>query len=116
MQTSYDYINAQIKQAGLIPKDIASYCGTGGLFNCILPAEVEIFPQGLYSAGSTNIEGDLIIDPSQAPVTFDTTRSSAGVVGTSVTWSHTIGSGSNRLLVVSISLNSFSGQTLATLT
>lgn len=45
IRTSYSYINAQIKQAGLTPVDISGWCGI--LNNCVLGAGI---PHGLYIA------------------------------------------------------------------
>ncbi len=54
IRTSYNYMNAQIKQAGLTPVDIATYC-TGGINSCNLSTSI---PHGLYIAnGNLNLTG-----------------------------------------------------------
>ena len=63
IRTSYNYMNAQIKQAGLTATDLSTKCA---LTNCnlsnISPAN---FPHGLYSAGS-----DLIFNANGTPASF----------------------------------------------
>ena len=50
IRTSYNYMNAQIKQAGLTATDLSTKCAlTSCNLSNILPAN---FPHGLYSAGS----------------------------------------------------------------
>ena len=54
IRTSYNYVNAQIKKAGLTPTDLSTYC-TGGLGSCSLSGAL---PHGLYIAnGNLNLTG-----------------------------------------------------------
>ena len=125
IKTSYKYIDAQIKQAGLTRTDIAPYCtltnggGGAGLDNCILPAASLDFPRGLYvSDGSIVQNGSVVLDPPPlAPPAF-VAKSNAKTTNpeTSLQWDHTVVSGNNRLLVVGVSILNNSGQTLATTT
>ena len=60
IRTSYNYINAQIKQAGLTPVDITAWCGITN--NCVLGAG---FPHGLYIAN-----GDLTFSGPGTPKSY----------------------------------------------
>jgi len=56
IRTSYSYMNAQIKQAGLTPTALTTtQCGVGGTTSCVL--STTILPNGLYIANGLTLSG-----------------------------------------------------------
>jgi len=113
--TSYAYVSSIIKQAGLERKDLTPYCkfpigGGTGLSNCVLPTSSTNFPHGLYKANE-----DLTLKGGSPTFNFSNGTQTSVLGKNSITWSHTIGLGSDRLLVVRIYNNAIS-PSLATVT